>query len=77
MGLMDSNAFVITRAAARELKRAEQERKQKQKECGVQPKPLEESQEDENMHELGNFDDTIFSVCSEKQRKTRSERRDK
>ena len=74
MGLMDSNAFVITRAAARELKRAEQERKQKQKECGVQPKPLEESQEDENMHELGNFDDTIFSVCREKQKK-RSERR--
>ena len=31
-GLMDSNAFVVTRAAARELKRAEQERKQKQKE---------------------------------------------
>ena len=74
-GLMDSDAFVVTRAAARELMRAEQERKQKQKECGVQPKPLEESQENENMHELGNFDDTIFSVCREKQKKTRSERR--
>ena len=75
-GLMDSNAFLVTRAAARELRRTEQERKQKQEECEVQPKPLEESQEDENMHELGNFDDTIFSVCRKKQRKTRSERRD-
>ena len=36
-GLMDSNAFVVTRAAARKLKRAELERKQKQEECGVQP----------------------------------------